>query len=65
IFLKSSVAIRPDNIQDPSDPLSGLPDVESFSNSGSEHFAHPAPNMGASSYDGSSRGERQVDSKPV
>ncbi|KAF1841951.1 uncharacterized protein K460DRAFT_409390 [Cucurbitaria berberidis CBS 394.84] len=48
-------------LSDPSEALSALPDGESFGTPSSEHFAGSAQNMGASSYDGSSRGERQVE----
>ncbi|OAL49528.1 hypothetical protein IQ07DRAFT_644682 [Pyrenochaeta sp. DS3sAY3a] len=43
-----------------SDSPSILPDSDSFERLNSEHFGGPAPTLGPSSYDGSSREERQV-----
>ena len=69
--IKKALSVRPlppllsicsNKPQDPSQPIPGLAEGESFGTPTSEHFAGPAPNVGESSYDGSSRGERQVES---
>ncbi|KAH7380100.1 hypothetical protein BKA66DRAFT_420273 [Pyrenochaeta sp. MPI-SDFR-AT-0127] len=50
-------------LSDPSESSSALPDGESFGTPSSEHFAGPSRTMGASSYDGSSRGDSREQSQ--
>ncbi|KAH8732587.1 hypothetical protein GQ44DRAFT_186390 [Phaeosphaeriaceae sp. PMI808] len=51
------------SLQDPSAPLAPIPDQDSFGTPGSEHFSGPGHNMGASSYEGSSRRESREQSQ--
>lgn len=46
--------------QDSNEQTPALVEQESFDTPGSERFVGQIPNPGAASYDGSSRGERQV-----
>lgn len=46
--------------QDPAGPTPGLPDGDSFGTPTSEHFNGPTQNIAASSYEGSSREDRQA-----
>lgn len=46
--------------QDSNEQTPAIPEHESFGTPGSEQFVGQMPNLGASSYDGSSREERQV-----
>jgi hypothetical protein len=45
-------------MQDSNEQTPAIPEQDSFDTPGSEHFAGAVPNLGASSYDGSSREER-------
>jgi hypothetical protein len=47
-------------MQDSNEQTPAISEQDAFGTPGSEHFAGQAPNLGASSYDGSSREERQV-----
>lgn len=46
--------------QDSNEQTPAIPEQESFGTPGSEQFVGHMPNLGASSYDGSSREERHV-----
>ncbi|KAI8937165.1 hypothetical protein NX059_006377 [Plenodomus lindquistii] len=59
-FMHHSVEEVRKALADPAGPTPGLPEGDSFGTPTSEHFSGPAQNMGASSYEGSSREERQV-----
>ncbi|KZM22923.1 sequence-specific DNA binding RNA polymerase II transcription factor [Ascochyta rabiei] len=48
------------SLGDPNERTPALPEQDAFGTPGSENFSGQVPNLGASSYDGSSREERQV-----
>jgi hypothetical protein len=50
----------PLTIQDSNEQTPAIPEQDSFGTPSSEQFVGQMPNLGASSYDGSSREERQV-----
>ncbi|XPS73622.1 hypothetical protein M3J09_005766 [Ascochyta lentis] len=51
------------SLGDSNEQTPAIPDQDAFGTPGSEHFGGQVPNLGASSYDGSSREERQVQSR--